>query len=423
MEVRMAARSTRSPSYRLHNPTGQAVVTLSGADVYRGTYNSIESREAYDRAISEWLAGGRQPVWSDGLTINELVARFMVWASGYYRKNGKVTGEVENIRHAIKTLRRLYGSTEAAEFGPLSLKAVRVAYIAADLGRNEVNRRTGIVVRAFKWGVAEGIVPSSVHHGSRAVTGLRRGRSQARESERIKPVPEGAVDATLPFLAKPVAAIVGVMLPTGARPGEACIVRACDLNMAGAVWEFRPSVHKTEHHDRERVILLGPKAQAIVREWLRPDVKHYLISPRNSVAEKLAERRKECETKLWPSHLAHQAEKRKPDQKRKPEEHYDAGSSSRLGSGRGALRPAWWPGRRAYLVRGEGGNGWTRPGRPVIIPITRMFFTPWNSAPRLEHAETSFFCTSRPCRRRQRRYSRQSRLSLQIVGARSRPSP
>jgi len=140
----------RSPSYRLHKPTGQAVVTLSGVDVYLGKYGSIESRESYDRAISEWLEGGRQPVRPTGLTVNELVARFMVWATGYYRKNGKVTGEVDNIRHALKILRRLYGSTEAAEFSPLSLKAVRDAYVAADLCRNEVNRRTGIVVRAFK---------------------------------------------------------------------------------------------------------------------------------------------------------------------------------------------------------------------------------------------------------------------------------
>lgn len=128
----MAALSLRSPSYRLHKPTGQAVVTLTGVDAYLGKYGSLESREAYNHAVAEWLAGGRQPPKANDLTVNELVARFVGWASDY-RKNGKVTGEVSNIRHALKTLRKLYGSTSVSELTPLSLKAVREAFIEADL--------------------------------------------------------------------------------------------------------------------------------------------------------------------------------------------------------------------------------------------------------------------------------------------------
>jgi hypothetical protein len=37
----------RIPSYRLHKPTGQAVVTLSGKDQYLGRHGSPESRAAY----------------------------------------------------------------------------------------------------------------------------------------------------------------------------------------------------------------------------------------------------------------------------------------------------------------------------------------------------------------------------------------
>jgi hypothetical protein len=53
-------RKPRVPSYRLHKPSGNAVVTLAGKDIYLGTYNCPESREAYDRRIGEWLASGRQ---------------------------------------------------------------------------------------------------------------------------------------------------------------------------------------------------------------------------------------------------------------------------------------------------------------------------------------------------------------------------
>ena len=53
----------RVPSYRRHKVTGQAVVTLAGKDHYLGSYGTPESRENYQRLVSEWLAtpwgGGR----------------------------------------------------------------------------------------------------------------------------------------------------------------------------------------------------------------------------------------------------------------------------------------------------------------------------------------------------------------------------
>ena len=52
--------SLRTPSYRLHKPTGQAVVTLSGQDHYLGKFGSTGSRAEYDRLVAEWLANGRQ---------------------------------------------------------------------------------------------------------------------------------------------------------------------------------------------------------------------------------------------------------------------------------------------------------------------------------------------------------------------------
>ncbi len=63
-------RFTRTPSYRLHKPTGQAAVTLNGRAHYLGRHGSPASRERYDALIAEWLAGGRklpdedgQPTW------------------------------------------------------------------------------------------------------------------------------------------------------------------------------------------------------------------------------------------------------------------------------------------------------------------------------------------------------------------------
>lgn len=52
------------------------------------------------------------------------------------------------------------------------------------------------MLSAFEWAVAVELVPPSTHHGLQAVTGLRRGRSAARESEPVKPVPEVSVNVS-----------------------------------------------------------------------------------------------------------------------------------------------------------------------------------------------------------------------------------
>ena len=38
---------------------------------------------------------------------------------------------------------------------------------------------------------------------------------------------------------------------------------------AGAVWVYKPRRHKTQHYGKGRCIFIGPKAQEILRPWLR----------------------------------------------------------------------------------------------------------------------------------------------------------
>ncbi|MBN2024517.1 MAG: hypothetical protein JW809_17185, partial [Pirellulales bacterium] len=55
----LSSCADRVPSYRRHKPSGQAVVTLAGRDIYLGKWNTRASRAEYDRLVGEWLAGGR----------------------------------------------------------------------------------------------------------------------------------------------------------------------------------------------------------------------------------------------------------------------------------------------------------------------------------------------------------------------------
>jgi hypothetical protein len=220
-------------------------VTLDGRDFYLGRYGSPESRAEYDRLIVEWIANGRRlpapttPAGSD-LTVNECLFWFVEWSAGYYRKDGRPTSEARMIRDALKVVRRLYGDIPAADFSPLKLKAVRQALI--DLGhcRSQVNKQVGRVVRCFAWYVENELVPPSVHHVLKAVKDLRRGRTEAKESEPVRPVAEADVESAKPFLARQVWTMVELQRFTGMRPGEVVIMRTMGIDRSGPVWAYTP---------------------------------------------------------------------------------------------------------------------------------------------------------------------------------------
>jgi integrase len=132
----------------------------------------------------------------------------------------------------------------------------------------------------FRWAVGEELLPAAVYQALQAVTGLRKGRSAAKEADPIEPVPEEAVRATLPHLPLQVAAMVRIQLLTGARPGEVAAIRPGDLSPSpDGLLIYRPGSHKTEHLDRRRVIVLGPQAQEVISPWLNRPPDAYCFSP------------------------------------------------------------------------------------------------------------------------------------------------
>jgi hypothetical protein len=126
----------------------------------------------------------------------------------YRHPDGTPTGELSNSRDSLRTFRHLYGTTLARDFGPLALKAVRQTMIDAGLARTTINQRVGRIVRLFKWAVENELVPPAVCQALKAVRGLQKGRSDARETGPVKPVPEADVDAIRPFVARQVWAMI-----------------------------------------------------------------------------------------------------------------------------------------------------------------------------------------------------------------------
>jgi hypothetical protein len=72
---------------------------------------------------------------------------------------------VGNFRDVLRVLKRLYGPTSAAAFGPLSLE-VQQEMIRLGWCRTNINRQIGRVRHVFKWAAGNELIPASVHHGS-----------------------------------------------------------------------------------------------------------------------------------------------------------------------------------------------------------------------------------------------------------------
>ena len=280
------------PSYRKHKASGRAVVTLSGKDHYLGPYGTEASRHEYDRVILEWLANGRKLCPAEHgkkqLSVNELILQYWNHAKDYYVKNGQPTSEQGTIKSALRPLRRLYGDRSTDDFTPLGLKAVRTQYVSEGLCRATVNRYVSHIKRMFKWAVENELVQVEVWQALQAVSGLKKGRSEAEDYDPIRPVREQAIKAVEPYVSRQVWAMIQLQLCSGMRPGEVTIMRTSDLEIQDDVWIYRPTSHKNEHRGQSREVLLGPNAQVIIKQWIQADLSEFLFSPEEAEQERNA---------------------------------------------------------------------------------------------------------------------------------------
>jgi integrase len=312
---------SRVPKLSHHKASGQAVVRLSGKDHYVGRFGTPEAEAEYGRLLAAWFLSGRQLVTgNDEISVNELMLAYWKHCEKYYRRpDGTPTSELRLVKRALRPVKELYGHTSADSFGPAALKAVRQRLIDQGLCRKTTNKQVGRIRQMFRWAVENELVPPSTHHGLTAVKGLQRGRTEAKDYDPVRPVPEAWIEAVRPLVASPVRAMIELQLLTGMRPGEVAAMRACDLDCSGAPWFYRPKEHKTAHHGHDRVVYIGPKAQAIVRRFLKSDPEAYLFSPADSRSEQYAEKRANRKTKVQPS----QVSRKKKRPQREPGDHYD----------------------------------------------------------------------------------------------------
>src|SRR5262249_62222247 len=118
----------------LARPTATAPSTAPGPQARRAPPD--EGKAAYGEILARWLPPGRRPLHAPAavgdpaapppLTVAGLILAYWPHAELHYRDaDGNPTGELTNVRCALRPLRELYEPLPAAELSPLKLKAVR----------------------------------------------------------------------------------------------------------------------------------------------------------------------------------------------------------------------------------------------------------------------------------------------------------
>jgi integrase len=353
------------PSLQHHKATGQARVTIAGRDYYCGRWGSKAAIAKYHRLLGEFFNSNGAPPVADGvptasdspsvrdeargsvqaITVSpagvqvessrgedldvcvcDLAARYLMHCEIYYRDtNGKRTSSYDGACMAIRALEPFF-DLPAVQFGPLRLQSMRALLVDKGRPRVTCNRIVKAVRRVFKWAASQELIPASVSDALATVEPLRAHRTAAPELPPVKPVSDDVLEATLAHLPKTVADMARIHRLTGARPSELCSMRPCDIDRSDAeVWAYRPATHKTAWRGEERVIHIGPKAQAILEPYLHRPADKFCFSPRESEVARRGEQRANRKSPVQPS----QRKRRRKNPKRPAGDHYTKDSYRR----------------------------------------------------------------------------------------------
>lgn len=237
---------------------------------------------------------------SAGLTVTLLCDAYWVAIQGRYS-----AGETRNIMMAIRIVRQLFGTTPAADVGPNAPRIVRESMIAGDKtakpprqswSRGDINIQMKRIRQIYKWGTSREMLPPAAYHALATLESRKRGQSPARESTPVKPVDDKMILAIKKHVSAQVDAMINLQLVTGMRPGEVRAMRPADIDMNGHVWLYQPEEHKTVYRGKKKTVYLGPKAQGIIRPFLknRPTTAYFFSPAETDIARRaeLTRRRK-----------------------------------------------------------------------------------------------------------------------------------
>lgn len=244
-------------------------------------------------------AAGRARRRETNLTVSDLCDEWQRHCLVYYRApDGRPTSEAHNATLPMREFRALHGGEFVVDLVHRDMVRLRDAWVARGLSRQGVNRNVWTVKKMLAWALDEGLIPAVCKAELSQTATLKPHRSEARETEPVRPVDDETVERTLAELVPNTADMVRVQRLTGMRPGEACALAWSRIDTSRIPWVYRPEGHKNRWRGQPRVICIGPRAREILsrhRGAERP------FSPMAATLERFERMRAERRTPVYPS--------------------------------------------------------------------------------------------------------------------------
>jgi integrase len=303
----MGRKATWPPQMRRHH-TGRARVCWKGEEYYPGVYGTPEAEAEY-KALLIRLAEEEarpKPLPGSGPTVAQAVA---LWVAEELPLRSEK--EASLYRRALSCLCRVRGSMPAAQFGADDLRAVRRAMLsgswlaeaekagkrpapgrggdhppcgqAGPWSRRTANRAVGRLKTVWRWLSEESRrsgVPAEAYGRLLVLKALRAG-TPGVPPDPARPLP-GWLDIVRVALAirqSPCRWMLLVQMLSGMRSGEVRRMLWDEIDASGAAWVYRPAKHKLSHLGIPRVIVLGPRAQAVLRQQREREPRTALVFP------------------------------------------------------------------------------------------------------------------------------------------------
>ena len=256
----------RIPKLCHHKPSGRAYVRVDRKCKYLGVWGSPETEAAYNKFVVDFMRDNEESLpkpKSRGITMRQLTVLYTEWAEGYYSAS-----EMPGIRAMAKWVNRESADFAAAHFSPRIFKRLRDAMIAAGNSRKYINQQHNRIAAMLAYGVELELVPPTVPMAIRQVRKLKPGRSEAKETVKVKPVPDEDILAAVEMMPDDLAVMVQLQLLLGCRPGELWVMTPGEIDRSGETWQYRPTLHKNAWRGKDKSIPIGPHARELLAPYL-----------------------------------------------------------------------------------------------------------------------------------------------------------
>jgi integrase len=313
---------------RLFAPRQLAYIKLGGRRHYLGPWGSAAADAGYRAAVRELLgvvhlgpivARTSRPVCIDVTHVSHLADAFAAHARTYYVKRGRQTHSALNVSRVRDLLfRSSFDQTTLEGADACWLRDFRswlAEHLGGSINRDTLNEYVSIVVRMFRFGVANGLCEPDAWPRLKALEPVKKNRPPSpqlkplRESVTRKPVPREWIRRVRPHMSRTLRLMMGVQLLTGMRPEELCAIRAEDLaptkHASVFIYEVHPEWTKTDHEESAgpRRVWLGPRTMKLLR--LTGHRTGCFFRPADALEDRATAAAAGRKTPLYPSHDVH----------------------------------------------------------------------------------------------------------------------